>query len=106
MKVRVYKNSLRIRLDDDDLAQLLGTGSVTEELRFGADPEACLIYSVEIRDTETEPSADFANGRIRVFIRKESASSLAADSEVCVEASQPIDGAMPLEILVEKEFLP
>jgi hypothetical protein len=106
MKLRIHKNSLRIRLDEDDLAQIVETGSVTEELRFGDSEEACLIYSVETRDTAEGASAEFSAGRIRVFIRPETAKNLADETEVAVEATQATGGNPDLQLLIEREFLP
>jgi len=106
MKVRIYKNSLRIRLDDDDLTQLIENGSVTEKLRFGAAEDACLVYSVETRDTPEGASAELRAGHIRIFIRPAGARNLADETEVAIEATQGTDGPPDLQILVEKEFLP
>ena len=106
MKLRIYKNSLRVRLDDEDLEQLIGSSCITERLQFSADEEECLIYSVETLDSETRASVEFRTGHIRVFIGQETARKLADGSQVAVEATQLADGASPLEILVEKELLP
>ena len=106
MKLRIHKNSLRVRLDDDDLAQLIETGSVTEELRFGDGENACLVYSVETRGATEGASAELPAGRIRVFIGPETAKNLADETEVAVEATLAADGAPDLQIMVEKDFLP
>ena len=106
MKVRIYRNSLRFRLDDDDLDRLLETGSIVEELRFGGAAEESLVYSVETRESAIEPEAVYAEGRIRVFIRREAAADLASESAVCIDTSQHVEGSAPLSIQVEKEFLP
>lgn len=106
MKLRIHKNSLRIRLDDDDLASLIETGSVAEELRFGDGEIACLVYSVETRGAAEGVSAELHPGRIRVFIPPETARNLADETEVAVEATLAGDGRPDLQLLVEKEFLP
>jgi hypothetical protein len=106
MKLRIHKNTLRIRLDEDDLKRLLETGSVTEELRFGDGEVPCLIYSVETRDGTTGASAELEGGRIRVFIPPETARNLADETEVAVEARLTGAGSSDLELLVEKDFLP
>ena len=106
MKLRIHRNSLRIRLDDDDLDKLIESGCVTEQLRSTPGAEACLVYSVETLDSVDGVRAKLANGRIRIFIRPESARSLADESEVAVEASQANADAPELRLLVEKEFLP
>lgn len=106
MKLRIHKNSLRLRLDNDDLDRLLDTGSITEELRFGDGSDRVLSYSVETRETGVTPVAEFTEGRIRIYIRREEAANLADDSEVCIEASRSVEGADRLLIQVEKDFLP
>ncbi len=48
MKLRIKGNSVRVRLDRRDLANLLATGRVEDSVTFGPDTGQRFSYAVEM----------------------------------------------------------
>lgn len=106
MKLRIHENSLRLRLDDTELAELVETGKVCRLIRFGPDDGACLVYSVEMSDRTKSVDADLQAGVIRVFIKEEEARRLEFGGEESIEGERRIRENEVLRVLVEKDFAP
>ncbi|MFH1278903.1 MAG: hypothetical protein ABIK65_11075 [Candidatus Eisenbacteria bacterium] len=106
MKIRIYGNSIRLRLDGAELTELVEKGRVRRLIRFGPGDQATLAYSVETGDRGAPADADFRAGEIRLFVRAEEARRLEAGGEVSVEGERRIAGEAVLRVRIERDFAP
>ena len=103
MKLRIHNGSLRIRLEEDELAALCDEGRIEGSLRFGPGPSERLLYSLEAREEAEEPAATFSRGRIAVVLPLAAAAGLLDGSSDQIESMQPAGGTETLQILIEKD---
>ncbi len=96
MKLRVRHNFLRLRLTQNEVAQLRDTGIVRESIDFSADQH--LIYLIEASD-KAETYAQFQDGVVSVAVPRGMVKSWADGQQVGIEAQQDT-----LRIAVEKDF--
>ena len=102
MKLRIRGNSIRLRVTQGELKNFAETGAIHDSIEFG--PDAQLTYRLT-RDVQlAEMAADLNNDVITVRIPREMADQWARSEQVSLKAEQPLDGAEPLQILVEKDF--
>ena len=97
MKLRIQDNSLRLRLNQTEVARLDEQGSVESAIQFSAD--CVLHYSVSVsRDLES-PAVRYDVNSIRVFLPEAMAKLWAKSHEITIES---VDSGVRL--LVEKDF--
>lgn len=102
MKLRLRENSIRLRLQISEIAQLRETGLVTESIQF--PNMQALTYSIRIDEKANEMSSSFENGKVSVSVPKETAKQWLETEEVGVETLQVINEDLSLNILLEKDF--
>jgi hypothetical protein len=66
VKLRIHRNSLRLRLSRSDVEQFLNTGICAGELRFG--PDSQLTYTLETSSRLTLIEAQYRQDCIRVLL--------------------------------------
>ncbi len=104
MKLRIRGNSIRLRLGQSEVAQLVKDGRVSECIRFSALPEGQLTYSLDISPDEKEITARLAGGEITVTVPAGLAQGWVNSKQVGMKHAQPIDSDASLTILIEKDF--
>ena len=102
MKLRIHENSIRLRLNRSEVAQLAEAGRVQSAVEFVGGGK--LSYSVETAGGLECARAEFANGDIRVEVPAGAAGEWAATDRVEISGEQPVSGGRLLSILVEKDF--
>ncbi len=95
MKIRIKGNSIRFRLTQTDMNQLVNQGFLEEKTEF---PTQIFKYSLQTSD-QVSLTADFSKGSISLFIPKDQLSDLAHTELIGLEKKQGI-----LHLLVEKDF--
>ena len=100
MKLRIHKDSLRLRLNRSDVEQFQETGMCTESLRFGSDSQ--LIYTLGISSQLKVMQAQYRQDCIRILLPIEVARRWAASDQISLSLN-PRDGSGPA-LLVEKDF--
>ena len=103
MKIRILGNSVRLRLSQTEIKEILETGRVVQTVKFSPKASQQLHYALEKADVSAI-QATFDGNEICVQIPVEMANDWASGSEVSLENSMPIDGKEQLRILVEKDF--
>ncbi len=97
MKLRIQDDSLRLRLVETEVNQLLKEGRVTSSIRF---VEGALTYSLEASGSADRVHASLDASGIRVTIPAHIVKTWAETSQVSIEGPlQP-----PPRVLVEKDF--
>ena len=100
MKLRIRKNSLRLRLQQHEVKQLVADGAVIDETCFGTETLRC---SIEVSADVSAMCADFTSNTIRIRVPLDPALQWANSDEVGMLAEQ-VTPAGPLLLLIEKDF--
>ena len=99
MKLRIYDDSIRLRLTQSEVAQIARGVTVESVCRFPGG--TTLTYALIVADT---PAVDarFAVTRIEVVLPRHDAIEWATGTDVSLRSQQRDEGF--LDILVEKDF--
>jgi len=103
MKLRVRKNSIRLRLSSSEVRQFRENGYIEEAIEFGAGSR--FNYALAIAETNSI-NARFENGKITVFVPPSEAESWTSSNEIGLENKQSIGDDKFLKILIEKDLAP
>jgi hypothetical protein len=101
MKLRFRKNSLRLRLNRKEAADLAAGRAVEERVMFPAG--SVLRYRLEASPVIKEASAEFNQNGISVTIPSQSAIHWLSAEDIGIYYSLPCGGA-PLRIAIEKDL--
>ena len=104
MKLRIRRNTLRLRLSRGEVNDLAERGEVRESIAFGTATTERLGYAVVASDEAEETSARLSAGSVEVLVSRALAREWAANETVGFEADQAIGAGLSLHILVEKDF--
>jgi uncharacterized protein DUF7009 len=102
MKLRMQGNSLRLRLNQQDVAQFSKTGYVEEGIDFGGG--AALSYVLESSSKIETPHAIFRGGQLRIQMPASAGHDWVTTDRVGVSGEQTLAGGKQLSILIEKDF--
>jgi hypothetical protein len=102
MKLRIHGNSLRLRLNQAEVAQFSKTGFVEDSIQFA--PGASFAYALESMSSLSAPQALYANGFLRIQVPRTDGSDWACSDRVGISGDQPIECGKRLSILIEKDF--
>jgi hypothetical protein len=104
MKLRIHKNSLRLRLGPSEIARLLAQGRIEETIHFAPGGGAQLTYALEVAPAgENELTARCRPQEIAVLVPNALAQQWADGDAVGIGGKIGV-GDSTLEILVEKDF--
>jgi len=102
VKLRISGNSLRLRLNQAEVAQFSKTGFVEDCVEFPHG--ASFAYALESLSDLTSPRASFQNGWLRVQIPCSDATDWFTTDRVGISGEQPLTNGKQLSILIEKDF--
>ena len=97
MKLRIRGNSIRLRLGEREVAQLVESGRVAERLQFSVSPGESLTYAIVSSAEAKEIAASFAENEIRVIVPAAAAKEWASSTQVGMDRVQPIDAGRRAE---------
>jgi hypothetical protein len=104
MKMRVQPNSIRLRLDREDLAELARTGRVEEAVEFGPLEVQRLVYVLEVGAEGARMDVDYREGRLTVRLPRSLADEWLETDRVGVTGERALGIAGVLKIAVEKDL--
>lgn len=102
MKVRMQGNSLRLRLNQSEVAQFSKTGFVEDRTEFA--PGISLAYSLETSSSLSAPQASFQDHWLRVELPVAVAKEWYTTDQVGISGDQTVENGKALSILIEKDF--
>jgi hypothetical protein len=103
MKLRIRSNSVRVRMDRKDLAELLERGLVRDALHFGPGSAHTFTYAVMIGAAPLgSPRADYSSGLLVVTIDPVAAEMWAAGDRVGFDEEQAVGGDT-VRVVLEKD---
>jgi hypothetical protein len=100
MKLRIRGDSVRLRLRQAEVRELLATGFIEESTTFS--PEATLRYRLETGGGLLR--AVFESNRLCVTVPHAAAKRWASSEQVGISDDQPAGQERMLRILIEKDF--
>jgi uncharacterized protein DUF7009 len=104
VKLRIRRNSARIRMDRRDLAELLERGRVLDVLRFGPGSIHTFTYAVMIGAAPPgRPRADYAGGLLVVTIDRGDAEEWSEGDRVGFDEEQVVEGGA-VRVILEKDL--
>jgi hypothetical protein len=101
MKLRIRGNSVRLRLSQSDMTQIVDHGLVVDSVEFA--PSEKLEYRLETVPSG-EVRAAYQGNSISVLLPKSTLEKWAHTSEVSIEGLTLLTNGSYLKILVEKDF--
>ena len=102
MKLRIHKNSIRLRLGRSDVESLADDGLLRETLRFPDGAE--LSYALESSPASVVPTAHLEGGGILVRLPEDLVSTWARSERISISEDVDLGPDGQLAILVEKDF--
>ena len=102
MKLLIHGNSLRLRLNQSEVAQFSKTGFVEDSIQFA--PGATFACALESLSSLNAPQALFANGWLRIQVPGADATDWFTSDRVGISGRQTLSSGKPLSILIEKDF--
>jgi hypothetical protein len=100
VKLRIHRNSLRLRLNRFDVEQFRKTGICADVIRFG--PASQLTYTLETSSNWREMEARYNQDCIRVLLPLEMAQQWTDSDQVSLSLERGANNGPSL--LVEKDF--
>jgi len=100
VKLRIHRNSLRLRLNRSDVEQFRKTGICAECLRFGSGSQ--LTYTLEASSRWTVVEARYYRDCIRVLLPLHVAQQWAGSDQISLSVDRADDRGPSL--LIEKDF--
>ena len=101
MKVRIYNGSIRVRLGQSEVADLVSKGALEERLEFSS--QTALRYRIVTGGGGAGVTARFDGSRLEIAVSCDVLKDWAEGDEVSIHAEQD-NGAGGLRILLEKDF--
>ena len=102
MKLRILGDSIRIRIQQQELADLEQHGTVYDAIHFGIG--SVLSYEVQSSESVHALDAHYEPGRIVILIPKADVKEMVQTDRVGVSHEKPLDAGNTLKILIEKDF--
>ena len=101
MKLRIRGNTVRIRISQSDMTQIVDHGVVVDSIDFALGER--LEYRVEVVPSGAV-RASYQGNSISVALPQESVENWSHSAEVSIESKQLLNNGVNLTILVEKDF--
>ena len=103
MKLRIHKNTIRLRLSRPEVAQFESTGRIEERLEFGPDMLNMFRCALVREDAAEEVTARYLPGVIEIVVPASVASQWTGSDEVAMQGTYA-RGERPIAIAIEKDF--
>ncbi len=104
MKLRMQANSLRLRLKQAEVEQLVQKGCVEEKIPFGSANGGVFHYVLESSHAVSSARAVLKDNGILVQVPASTVSHWASSDEIGIEASQGAAKDDTLRVPIEKDF--
>jgi hypothetical protein len=100
MKLRIRGDSLRLRLTQTEVAQLVRSGQVENRTQLAQDPARAFVFRLQLSAFRLAPGVEFDGGRIIVSLPEAEAKTWARENEVGIYGEE----SWGLKLSVEKDF--
>jgi|GEM_PF-269839 hypothetical protein len=104
MKLRIKGSTVRIRIDQRDLEQLVRTGRIEDGLQAGLLPEHRFGYAIQlVEGISPDPAVRYENGLFLVEMGRATACQWSQSAQVGFRSDCPT-GSDVLTLVLEKDF--
>ncbi len=103
MKLRIHRNSIRLRLSRSDVAELAQSGRIIERVAFGPGASGHFTFSLET-SAVTALAAHHVPGHITLIMPQAWAKDWPTNDTVGFDGQQEITPGEFLKLLIEKDF--
>lgn len=100
MKLRIHKNSIRLRLSQIEVDEIARGHSIFEQVEIGDSPAHFFSYSLTPVAEYPDISAEFKQGKLGISLPEKMAEEWANSESVSLSS----EAATGLSILIEKDF--
>jgi hypothetical protein len=104
VKMRIQRNSLRLRVSKSELARFAETGLLHETIFFGPGQGADLTYILAREGNGDVLEVEASAGQVKVCVPVELANKWAASEQVGIAGDVDLGARGQLSILIEKDF--
>ncbi len=104
LKLRIQRNSLRLRVSRSDLATFVATGRLEETIYFGSGEAAKLTYVLASDGDRSSIDVESGPGWFTVFLPGEAARAWSTSGDVGIAGEVGVGARGALSVLVEKDF--
>ena len=104
MKLRIQRNSLRLRISKSELAKFVETGQLQETIYFGPEQGSELTFSLTRDGNRAAVDAEASAGQVNVVVPVEVARTWADSEQVGIDGVVDLGVRGILSILIEKDF--
>lgn len=103
MKLRIYNDSIRLRLTRSEVSRFAADGIIGGVLQYGAGPDECLAYGLESGDAD-RLKLSVGPSRMVIMMPAAQAREWTGTDRIAVGGSSENAAGIRFTILVEKEF--
>jgi hypothetical protein len=103
MKLRIHKNSIRLRLSPTDVADFDRIGCIEERLEFGPEMLNMFRCALVKEATAEAVTARYLPGVIEIVVPASVTKEWAESDQVAIEGTYT-RGERPISIMIEKDF--
>jgi hypothetical protein len=103
MKLRIHKNTIRLRLSQTEVNQLGQGVEIIEELRFPG-PYPPFAYALKIQGEGDEITISHEAPRLFIFLPASKIKVWAGSDQVGITENILLDDGLILRVLIEKDF--
>ena len=104
MKLRINRNSIRLRLLRSEVANFVETGRIEEVVHFAEGVDACFRYALECESGLEQIEVRSKACEVTVVLPGEVAVSWRDSEEVGIYATVSVGQHGTLDVVVEKDF--
>ncbi len=105
MKLRCKPNSVRFRLNQEELAQFVQAGELTERVEFPGPEPADLVYRLRSGGKPGSSAVRFKDGELTITVPDEEARAWAnSQDEVGLYYNHEVAGGRSLRVMIEKDY--
>ncbi len=105
MKLRCKPNSVRLRLNQTEVAQFVQAGELTERIEFPGPQPTSFCYGVRFGSNPGASDVRFENGELSITVPSDQASAWASHrDEIGLYFNHEIAGGRLLRVMIEKDY--
>lgn len=104
MKLRIYGNSIRLRLNRREVGEFAATARLEQAFEYGPGAGDRLLYALEASKSAPETAVRVAGQTITIILPVALAQAWTNTERVAVTVDVTLDADKRMTVLVEKEF--
>ncbi len=104
MKIRIQRNSLRLRLSRSEVSKLLAGHRLEETIHFGPEANANFTYVLQQEPSESRPAVQYAGNKVTIGVPANQAHLWGVTGQVGIAEDIELGERGTLALLIEKDF--